>query len=31
VRGAMNFDESDKVKALKARLAAFMDAHVYPN
>ena len=27
----MNFDESDTVKALKARLAAFMDAHVYPN
>lgn len=27
----MNFDHSDKVKALLARLEAFMDAHVYPN
>lgn len=27
----MNFDYSDKVKDLQARLLAFMDAHVYPN
>ena len=27
----MNFDYSDKVKGLQARLLAFMDAHVYPN
>jgi acyl-CoA dehydrogenase len=27
----MNFDYSDKVKALQARLLAFMDAHIYPN
>ena len=27
----MNFDHSDKVKALLARLEAFMDAHVYPH
>ena len=27
----MNFDYSDKVKTLQARLLAFMDAHVYPN
>ena len=28
---SMNFDYSDKVKALQARLLAFMDAHIYPN
>jgi acyl-CoA dehydrogenase len=27
----MNFDHSDKVKDLQARLLAFMDAHIYPN
>ncbi len=27
----MNFDYSDKVKTLQARLLAFMDAHIYPN
>ena len=27
----MNFDYSDKVKDLQAKLLAFMDAHVYPN
>jgi acyl-CoA dehydrogenase len=27
----MNFDYSDKVKALLQRLSAFMDEHVYPN
>jgi acyl-CoA dehydrogenase len=27
----MEFAYSDKVQALRARLAAFMDAHVYPN
>ena len=27
----MNFDYSDKVKSLQARLLAFMDEHVYPN
>jgi acyl-CoA dehydrogenase len=27
----MNFDYSDKVKGLQARLLAFMDEHVYPN
>jgi acyl-CoA dehydrogenase len=27
----MNFDYSDKVKNLQARLLAFMDAHIYPN
>jgi len=27
----MNFEFSDKVKALQARLNAFMDEHVYPN
>jgi acyl-CoA dehydrogenase len=27
----MNFDFSDKVKALQGRLQAFMDEHVYPN
>ena len=27
----MNFDYSDKVKALMQRLSAFMDEHVYPN
>src|ERR1700731_2254469 len=27
----MNFDFSDKVKALQKRLTAFMDQHVYPN
>jgi acyl-CoA dehydrogenase len=27
----MNFDYSDKVKGLQARLLAFMDAHIYPN
>ena len=27
----MNFDYSDKVKTLQARLLAFMDEHIYPN
>ncbi len=27
----MNFDHSDKVKALLARIEAFMDAHIYPH
>ena len=27
----MNFDYSDKVKSLQARLLAFMDEHIYPN
>ncbi len=27
----MNFDYSDKVKGLQARLLAFMDEHIYPN
>ncbi len=27
----MNFDYTDKVKALQARLLAFMDEHIYPN
>lgn len=27
----MNFDYSPKVEALRERLLAFMDAHVYPN
>lgn len=27
----MNFDYTDKVKGLQARLLAFMDAHIYPN
>jgi acyl-CoA dehydrogenase len=27
----MNFDYSPKVKALQARLTAFMDEHIYPN
>jgi acyl-CoA dehydrogenase len=27
----MNFDHSDKVKDLQARLLTFMDAHIYPN
>ena len=27
----MNFDYTDKVKDLQARLLAFMDAHIYPN
>ena len=27
----MNFDYSDKVKDLQARLLAFMDEHIYPN
>ena len=27
----MNFDYSDKVKDLQARLLTFMDAHIYPN
>jgi acyl-CoA dehydrogenase len=27
----MNFEYSDKVRALQARLGAFMDEHVYPN
>jgi acyl-CoA dehydrogenase len=27
----MNFDHSPKVKALQARLSAFMEAHIYPN
>ena len=27
----MDFDYSPKVKALQARLGAFMDAHIYPN
>ena len=28
---AMNFDYSDKVEDLRARLQAFMDEHIYPN
>jgi acyl-CoA dehydrogenase len=28
---AMDFDYSDKVKALQERLTAFMDRHIYPN
>ena len=28
---SMNFNYSDKVKALQARLLAFMDAHIYPS
>ena len=28
---SMNFDYSDKVKALQTRLLSFMDAHIYPN
>ena len=27
----MDFEYSDKVKALQQRLGAFMDEHVYPN
>ena len=27
----MNFDYTDKVKGMQARLLAFMDAHIYPN
>jgi acyl-CoA dehydrogenase len=27
----MNFEYSEKVKALQKRLSAFMDEHVYPN
>jgi acyl-CoA dehydrogenase len=27
----MNFDYTDKVKDMQARLLAFMDAHIYPN
>lgn len=27
----MNFDYSEKVQALRTRLAAFMDEHIYPN
>ena len=27
----MNFDYTDKVKSLQARLLAFMDEHIYPN
>ena len=27
----MIFEHSEKVKALVARLEAFMDAHIYPN
>ena len=27
----MNFEYSDKVKALQARLLEFMDRHIYPN
>ena len=27
----MNFDYSDKVKGMQARLLAFMDEHIYPN
>src|SRR5260370_24898645 len=27
----MNFELSEKTKALKARLQAFMDEHIYPN
>ena len=27
----MNFDYTDKVKTLQARLIAFMDEHIYPN
>ena len=27
----MNFDYTDKVKGMQARLLAFMDEHIYPN
>ena len=27
----MNFEHTDKVKELIARLEAFMDEHIYPN
>jgi acyl-CoA dehydrogenase len=27
----MNFEYSEKVKTLEARLRAFMDEHIYPN
>ena len=27
----MNFEHSDKVKALIAKLEGFMDEHIYPN
>jgi hypothetical protein len=27
----MDFEHSDKVKALQAKLGAFMDQHIYPN
>ncbi|NBW68917.1 MAG: acyl-CoA dehydrogenase, partial [Betaproteobacteria bacterium] len=27
----MNFDYTDKVKDMQARLLAFMDTHIYPN
>ena len=27
----MNFDYTNKVKTLQARLIAFMDEHIYPN
>src|SRR3954463_10587392 len=27
----MNFDHSDKVRALQARISAFLDEHIYPN
>jgi len=27
----MNFDYTDKVKHMQARLLAFMDQHIYPN
>ena len=27
----MNFDYTDKVKAMQAKLLAFMDQHIYPN
>ena len=27
----MNFDYTDKVKNMQARLIAFMDEHIYPN
>jgi len=27
----MQFDYTDKVKAMRERLLAFMDAHIYPN
>ena len=27
----MQFEYSDKVKAMQARLLAFMDEHIYPN